>query len=185
MKLKPVIVQDANTKEVLMLAYANDAALQKTRETGNAWYFSRSRKKLWMKGEKSGNTQQVKEILEDCDKDALLYLVEQKGNACHTGKYSCFGAKKQFTLEDLEKIIAQRKKEMPKGSYTAKLLKSENLIYKKLKEECGEVIKAAKKEGKKRTIEEAADLLYFLEVLLGKKNISLAEVTKELGKRAG
>jgi len=88
--LIPVIVQDVNTKEVLMLAYTNLEALKKTMETGYAHYWSRSRKKLWMKGETSGNVQRVKEILVDCDNDALLFLVEQKGNACHTGQRTCF-----------------------------------------------------------------------------------------------
>jgi len=88
--LIPVVVQDAKTKEVLMLAYANKEALRKTFETGFAHYFSRSRKKLWMKGEESGNVQRVIEIRVDCDEDALLYIVEQKGVACHTGNYSCF-----------------------------------------------------------------------------------------------
>ena len=88
--LIPVVVQDAKTKEVLMLAYANEEALRKTFETGFAHYFSRSRKKLWMKGEESGNVQKVIEVRVDCDEDALLYIVEQKGVACHTGNYSCF-----------------------------------------------------------------------------------------------
>lgn len=88
--LVPVIVQDADTKEVLMLAYANEEALKKTFETGKAHYWSRSRKKLWMKGETSGNTQEVVEVKVDCDEDAVLYMVKQKGVACHTGNYTCF-----------------------------------------------------------------------------------------------
>uniref|UniRef100_A0A7C4S5D9 Phosphoribosyl-AMP cyclohydrolase n=1 Tax=Geoglobus ahangari TaxID=113653 RepID=A0A7C4S5D9_9EURY len=96
--LIPVVVQDARTKEVLMLAYANEEALRKTFETGFAHYFSRSRKKLWMKGEESGNVQKVIEVRADCDKDALLYIVEQRGVACHTGNYSCFFRK----LEGIE-----------------------------------------------------------------------------------
>jgi phosphoribosyl-AMP cyclohydrolase len=88
--LVPVVVQDARTKEVLMVAYANREALEKTLETGYAHYYSRSRKELWKKGETSGNTQRVKKVLVDCDGDTLLYLVEQKGVACHTGEYSCF-----------------------------------------------------------------------------------------------
>jgi phosphoribosyl-AMP cyclohydrolase len=88
--LIPVIVQDAESKEVLMLAYANEEALEKTLSTGYAHYWSRSRKKLWMKGETSGNTQKIKEVKTDCDHDTLLYVVEQKGPACHTGKYTCF-----------------------------------------------------------------------------------------------
>lgn len=185
MKLKPVIVQDVGTKEVLMLAWANDEALQKTKETGNAWYFSRSRKKLWKKGETSGNIQKVKAIFLDCDKDTLLYLVEQKGTgSCHLNKKTCFENKifgeKPFTLFDLEKIISQRAKEKPKGSYTVKLLENKKLLKEKILEEAKEVIEA---KGKKRTIEEVADLLYFLMVLLGKKGIRLSEIYKELNNR--
>lgn len=99
--LVPVVVQDAKTKEVLMLAYANEEALRKTFETGYAHYWSRSRKKLWMKGETSGNVQKVLEVRIDCDNDAILYIVEQKGVACHTGNYSCFY--RRLKPEDLEK----------------------------------------------------------------------------------
>jgi len=99
--LVPVVVQDAKTKEVLMLAYANEEALRKTFETGYAHYWSRSRKKLWMKGETSGNVQKVVEVRIDCDNDAILYVVEQKGVACHTGNYSCFY--RRLRPEDLEK----------------------------------------------------------------------------------
>lgn len=88
--LIPVVVQDANSKEVLMLAYTNKEALKRTLETGNAHYWSRSRQKLWMKGETSGNVQKIKDIIVDCDYDALLFIVEQKGNACHTGERTCF-----------------------------------------------------------------------------------------------
>ena len=125
--LKPVIVQDATTKEVLMLAYANEEAVEKTKETGYAWYWSRSRNKLWKKGETSGNTQKVIEIRDDCDGDALLYIVQQKGVACHTGKYSCFTEEKPFTLAELEEVICQRKLEKPEGSYTTRLLGDEQL----------------------------------------------------------
>ena len=99
--LVPVVVQDAKTKEVLMLAYANEEALRKTFETGYAHYWSRSRRKLWMKGETSGNVQKVVEVRIDCDNDAILYIVEQKGVACHTGNYSCFY--RRLKPEDLEK----------------------------------------------------------------------------------
>jgi len=179
-ELKPVIVQDAATKEILMVAYANDEALQATRDTGFATFWSRSRNKLWKKGETSGNLQKIVEVREDCDKDTLLYLVEPQGPACHTGKYSCFLQERPFMLEDLEQILKQRKQELPKDSYTAKLLKDENKIYEKLEEECGEVIQAAKSEGKQRTIEETADLLYHLMVLLASRDICLDEVLKEL-----
>lgn len=181
--LIPVIAQDINTKEVLMLAWANEKAVKKTKETGYAWYFSRSRNKLWKKGEESGNTQKVLEIKEDCDGDTLLYIVEQKGVACHTGKYTCFKEKKPFTLRELEQVLEQRKKEKPEGSYTVKLLEDENLACEKILEEAEEVVKAAKEEGKQRTIEEAGDLLYHLTVLLLGKGIKLGEVIYELEKR--
>ncbi len=100
--LVPVVVQDVKTKEVLMLAYANEEALKKTFETGYAHYWSRSRKKLWMKGETSGNVQKVVEVRIDCDNDAILYLVEQRGVACHTGNYSCFY--RTLKPEDLERV---------------------------------------------------------------------------------
>jgi len=189
--LIPVITQDKNTKEVLMLAYANEEALAKSRETGYAWYWSRSRNKLWLKGETSGNIQKIVEIRDDCDSDALLYVVEQKGVACHTGKYSCFGASglrcfgasKSFSLEELEKVIALRKLEKPEGSYTVKLLENEDLACEKVLEEGEEVVRAAKSEGKQRTIEESADVLYHLMVLLAGKDIKLSEVIGELEKR--
>ena len=191
-ELKPVVVQDFVTKEVLMLAYANEEALKKTKETGFAWYWSRSRDKLWLKGETSGNTQKIVEIRDDCDQDALLYIVEQKGVACHTGKYSCFDAKglrdyeakkKQFTLEELERVIQQRKLEKPEGSYTTKLLDNEILLRSKIMEEAAELCQAVKKEGKQRIIEETADVLYFILVQLAKKEIRLSEILQELKKR--
>ena len=190
-ELKPVIVQDASTKEVLMLAYANEEAVRKTKETGYAWYWSRSRNKLWMKGETSGNVQKIVEIQDDCDNDALLYIVEQKGVACHTGKYSCFGvpglrgsgAPKSFSLEELEKVINQRKLEKPENSYTTKLLNDEAFLRSKILEEAAELCQAAKKEGRQRTIEETADLLYFIFVLLASKDIKLSEIIGELEKR--
>src|SRR3989344_8006473 len=135
--LIPVIAQDYESGEVLMLAYANQAAIKKSLKTKRAWYFSRERKKLWKKGEQSGNVQILRGVFEDCDSDALLYLVEQKGKwACHLGTRTCFEkkifGKKLFTLFDLEKIIERRKKERPAGSYTVKLLENKNFIYEKL-----------------------------------------------------
>ena len=181
--LIPVIIQDFSTKEVLMLAYANEEALEKTRGTGYAWYWSRSRGKLWKKGETSGNVQKIVEVRGDCDSDALLYIVEQKGVACHTGKYSCFKEKRPFTLEELEKVIEQRKQEKPEGSYTVKLLENLDYSCEKVLEEAEEFVRAAKSEGKQRTIEEAADVLYHLMVLLAGKGIKLSEVLTELSNR--
>jgi len=176
MNLKPVVVQDANTREVLMLAYANDEALQKTKETGYAWYWSRSRNKLWMKGETSGNVQKIVGVRDDCDNDALLYLVEQKGVACHTGRYSCFGDSWTWGLGDLEALIEQRKLEKPAGSYTVKLLENKTFLLGKVLEELGEFLQDF-------SVEEAADFVYHFMVLLKAKGIKLSGVIKELEKR--
>ena len=173
MNLKPVVVQDARTREVLMLAWANDEALKKTRETGYAWYWSRSRNKLWKKGETSGNVQKIVEVRDDCDNDALLYVVEQKGVACHTGKYSCFGGSGAWGLGSLEKIIEQRKRDKPTGSYTVKLLENESFLIGKVLEELGEFLQDF-------SVEEAADFVYHFMVLLKAKGIKLSEVIKEL-----
>ena len=178
--LKPVIVQDALTKEVLMLAWANDEALQKTRESGYAWFYSRSRKKLWKKGETSDNVMKIVEIRDDCDKDAMLYIVNPSGPACHNGTYSCFTDKKPFTLESLEQIIAQRKRDLPEDSYTAKLLQDEQLLKRKIIEEATELILA---ENRDEAVLEAADVFYHLIVMLSNNGIELSEVYSELKAR--
>lgn len=200
--LIPAIVQDISTKDVLMMAYMNEESLQKTLETGNTWLYSRSRQKLWMKGETSGNVQLVKKIKYDCDNDTLLILVEPKGPACHTGDKTCFhreleaGIQKPEEIEEVKsaiegpiltqlyKVIAERKKEMPEGSYTAKLFK-EGLgkIVAKISEESTEVIEAAFEKNKKDIIAESADLIYHLLVLLAEKDIDFKEVEAELRKR--
>lgn len=127
--------------------------------------------------------QKIIDIKDDCDNDALLYIVEQSNVACHTGKYSCFSEEKPFTLGELEQVLLQRKADKPEGSYTVKLLQDDSLVFEKIREETEEVIVAAKKEGKQRTIEESADVLYHLIVLLAKQEISVEEVLVELGKR--
>ncbi len=190
--LIPAIVQDARDGRVLMLAYMNEEALQKTLEAGETWFYSRSRRKLWHKGETSGHTQAVRSIAYDCDADALLIQVEQQGSACHTGAASCFyrklhtrgAAPEGSFLPELERIIAERKAEMPEGSYVAGLL-SQGLdrILKKIAEEAGEVIIAAKNEGRDELIYECGDLLFHLLVLLAAKNITLAEISSELARR--
>jgi phosphoribosyl-AMP cyclohydrolase / phosphoribosyl-ATP pyrophosphohydrolase len=190
--LIPVIIQDANTGEVLTLAYANEEAVRKTIETGEAHYYSRSRGELWHKGEMSGNAQKVVEIRLDCDGDALLYRVVPRGPACHTGEYSCFftpvmgldgnTSNLSWTLARLAGTIAERHREMPEGSYTVKLLQDgTGRLAQKVGEEAVEVVIAAL-EGEKLA-EESADLLYHLLVLLEECGIKPEEVAKVLDER--
>lgn len=193
--LIPAIVQDYATGEVLMMAYMNKEALGKTVSTGRAHYFSRSRNKLWLKGETSGNFQDVKAIYYDCDEDAVLLKVEQIGAACHTGERSCFfrrvdnGAEEAAglaVLSDLFKTIEQRKKAAPEKSYVASLYaKGIDAILEKVKEESSELIDAAKDNKKGEIIHETADLLFHTFILLGQKNISLQDILNELKRRAG
>ncbi|MDK2983081.1 MAG: phosphoribosyl-AMP cyclohydrolase / phosphoribosyl-ATP pyrophosphohydrolase [Thermococcaceae archaeon] len=189
----PVIVQDTKG-EVLTLAYMNKEALEKTIKTGYAHYYSRSQKRIRMKGEISGNVQKVREIRIDCDNDALLLIVEQVGVACHTGNYSCFYRKlgepekteKEIDysltiLRELEELIKERKKAPREKSYTSLLFKEgKEKIYKKFGEEAIEVLVADKREN---IIYETADLLYHLLVLLAYNEISLGEVMNELRRR--
>ena len=194
--LMPAIVQDVDTKEVLMLAYMNDESLRKTLSTGETWFWSRSRKELWHKGETSGHIQKVKSINYDCDGDTLLIQVEQVGVACHTGARSCFfnllylyeeerGEKIDSDLiERLYKIITDRKVNPKENSYTNYLL-DEGLdkILKKVGEEAAEVIIAAKNPDRDELIYETGDLLYHLLVLLNKKDVVPREIFAELGNR--
>ncbi len=191
--LIPVIAQDAATNEVLTLAYANPEAVEKTFATGEAHYYSRSRDELWRKGETSGNTQKVVEVHLDCDGDALLYRVEPRGPACHTGARSCFftpvygGSSEEApdlgqTLTRLAGTIAGRREEMPEGSYTAKLLqRGTGYAAQKVGEEAVEVVVAAL-EGEKLA-EESADLLYHLLVLLEERGVKTEEVARVLDER--
>jgi phosphoribosyl-AMP cyclohydrolase / phosphoribosyl-ATP pyrophosphohydrolase len=190
--LVPVIAQDANTNEVLMLAYANEEALIKTIETGEAYYYSRSRRELWRKGATSGNTQKVVEVRLDCDGDALLYRVAPRGPACHTGEDSCFftlvlspdgdAPNLGRTLTRLAGTIAERHREMPEGSYTAKLIgRGPGRVAQKVGEEAVEVVVAALRGEK--LAEESADLLYHLLVLLEERGVRPEEVAKVLDER--
>ena len=190
--LVPVVTQDANTGEVLMLAYANEEAIRKTVESGEAHYHSRSRDELWYKGATSGNTQMMVEIRLDCDGDALLYRVDPRGPACHTGAYSCFftslaGSDGETlslgrTLERLAGTIAERHREMPEGSYTAKLLqRGTGRVAQKVGEEAVEVVVAALKGEK--LAEETADLLYHLMILLEERNVPVEKVARVLDER--
>ncbi|WP_175990313.1 bifunctional phosphoribosyl-AMP cyclohydrolase/phosphoribosyl-ATP diphosphatase HisIE [Bacillus sp. Marseille-Q1617] len=190
--LVPAIVQDAESKEVLTLAYMNETSLAKTLETGETWFYSRSRQELWHKGGTSGNTQTVKSIVWDCDKDALLVLVDKKGPACHKGEESCFhekvfgesAAPGENILLTLEALIADREKERPEGAYTTYLFeKGVDKILKKVGEEASEVIIAAKNRDAEELKWEVADLLYHVLVLLREQELPLEEVLGVLVER--
>ena len=190
--LAPVVVQDAQTGQVLMLAYANAEAIAKTEETGEAHFWSRSRQELWHKGATSGNTQRVVDIRMDCDGDALLYRVQPAGPACHTGHTTCFYrtlsgnqvTDEQAVLAKLEAIIADRRAHPREGSYTAKLFAAgEDEIVKKVGEEAIEVVVAAKGETDERLVYELADLVYHTLVLLAGRGLAWADVEAELARR--
>jgi phosphoribosyl-AMP cyclohydrolase / phosphoribosyl-ATP pyrophosphohydrolase len=188
--LVPCVVQDAGTGEVLTLAYMNREALERTRASGETWFWSRSRQELWHKGDTSGNVQRVKELRWDCDADALLALVEPAGPACHTGERTCFhnGDLEPVpgeALAALERTIARRRAERPKGSYTAALLDDPRRIGEKVREEAEEVVRSAGEESDERVAAEAADVLYHLAVLLASRGLSFADAFAELnGRRA-
>jgi phosphoribosyl-AMP cyclohydrolase / phosphoribosyl-ATP pyrophosphohydrolase len=177
-ELKAAIVQDAETNRVLMLAWMNDEAERLTRETGEAWFWSRSRQELWRKGATSGNTLAVEELRDDCDGDALLVRVRPAGPACHTGSLSCFAPA-------LWRTISERALERPAGSYTTELLEAGvGASARKLGEEAVELAVAALDESDERVIEEAADLVYHLYVLLAARGLDVAQVEDELTARS-
>ncbi|KJR68197.1 bifunctional phosphoribosyl-AMP cyclohydrolase/phosphoribosyl-ATP diphosphatase HisIE [Bacillus velezensis] len=188
--LIPAIVQDAASKEVLTLAYMNRESYEKTIETKETWFYSRSRGELWHKGATSGNTQKVKAIRYDCDQDALIVLAEPSGPTCHKGSYSCFSPEKADAqdrfgiLNELESVIAKRQAEMPDGAYTTYLFREGvDKILKKVGEEAAEVIIAAKNRDHEELKWEAADLLYHLLVLLREQSLPLDDVLDVLAKR--
>ncbi len=192
--LVPAIVQDVHTGQVLMLAYVNAEALERTLETGEAWFWSRSRRELWHKGATSGNTQRVVEVRYDCDADALLLRVEPRGPACHTGHQSCFYRRLSGSpqpedagspvLGHLWSVILDRKAHPRPGSYTCQLLEAgEPRILKKIGEEAVEVLVAAQSEGDERLVSELADLVYHSMVLLAARDLSWADVEVELKRR--
>jgi phosphoribosyl-ATP pyrophosphohydrolase/phosphoribosyl-AMP cyclohydrolase len=186
--LAPCVVQDARTGEVLTLAYVNEEALRRTRETGEMHFWSRSRGELWHKGETSGNVQRLVALRLDCDADALLALVEPAGPACHTGERTCFhngdrAPVAHEALPALERVVAERGASMPEGSYTAELLADPKRIADKLREEAEETARAAADEGDERVAEEAADVLYHLEVLLASRGLSVADAFEVLNGR--
>jgi phosphoribosyl-ATP pyrophosphohydrolase/phosphoribosyl-AMP cyclohydrolase len=174
--LKAAIVQDATDGRVLMLAWMDDEALRLTRETGEAWFWSRSREKLWRKGETSGNVLAVEEVRDDCDGDALLVRVRPAGPACHTGSTSCFAPA-------LWRTVVERVRERPQGSYVASLADAGVArAAQKVGEEALEAALAAV-AGDGRLVEEAADLVFHLYVLLAVAGVDIAEVEDELNRR--
>ena len=185
------IAQDYETGEVLMQAYMNAEALEKTLETGYAHYYSRSRKALWKKGETSGHTQKVISAAFDCDRDCLLMQVEQKGVACHTGARSCFfdrvlkGDMAGLTfLGELARVVKDRKKNPVEGSYTAYLFsRGVDKIAKKMGEEAVETVIASKNDDKAELTHEISDLIYHLLVLMEAKGVSLSDLCTELERR--
>ncbi len=189
--LIPAIVVDAKTKKVLTLAYMNRESLEISLEKELTCFWSRSRNKLWLKGETSGNYQHIVSITADCDNDALVVLVEPDGPACHTGSYSCFTKpvfqseeRSEFSYEGLMELIRGRKTNPQDGSYTTYLFnKGLDKILKKVGEESTEVIIAAKAEDKKETVYEIADLAYHIMVLMVETGISLDDIRDELASR--
>lgn len=190
--LIPTVTQDAATGQVLMLAYANTEAVERTLTTREAHYYSRSRQELWHKGATSGHTQRVLEVRYDCDADALLYRVEQRGAACHTGEYSCFY--RSFTdsappgigemMGTLERVVKSRLETLPEGSYVAKLhARGLGYVAQKVVEEAGESIVAALERKPDELVNEAADLLFHLTVLLEESGVSLQDVAAKLAER--
>jgi phosphoribosyl-ATP pyrophosphohydrolase/phosphoribosyl-AMP cyclohydrolase len=187
--LVPCVVQDWGSGEVLTLAYMNEEALRRTRETGELHLWSRSRAELWHKGATSGNTQAVRALRLDCDGDALLALVEPAGPACHTGERTCFHRGEleppapHESLPGLERTLAARARQRPAGSYTVTLLDDPPLIGAKVMEEAEEVARAAREESDERVDEEAADVLYHLLVLLHSRQRALADAERVLDAR--
>ncbi|MFP4023531.1 MAG: bifunctional phosphoribosyl-AMP cyclohydrolase/phosphoribosyl-ATP diphosphatase HisIE [Thiohalospira sp.] len=183
--LVPAIIQNYNTKEVLMLGFMNREAYEKTIEKKLVTFYSRTRNELWTKGETSGNYLNVKEIITDCDNDTLLILAEPTGPVCHTGSKTCFANQNvSFDLNYLQQVIDKRKMEMPEGSYTTKLFtKGINKIAQKVGEEAVELIIEAKDNNDELFLNEAADLVYHLLVLLSAKGFKLNDVIQILEKR--
>jgi phosphoribosyl-ATP pyrophosphohydrolase/phosphoribosyl-AMP cyclohydrolase len=177
-ELRAAIVQDAESGRVLMLAWMDAEAERRTRESGEAWFWSRSRQEYWHKGATSGSTLAVEELRDDCDGDALLLRVRPAGPACHTGSLSCFAPA-------LWRTVSERAATRPEGSYTARLLdEGTAACARKVGEEAVEVVTAALAESDERVVEEAADLVYHLYVLLAARGLDVAAVEDELSRRA-
>lgn len=173
--LLPTIVQDENS-QVLMLAFSSRQSLSKTFKTNKATYYSRSRKRLWTKGETSGNCQQFIKARYDCDRDALLFTVRQRNVACHTGSYSCFGGR-EFSFEELYDVVLDRVARPREGSYTSRIASDERAVLEKIKEEVEEVLEYKDRDN---LVWEIADLIYFLTILMAKKGVSFKDIKNEL-----
>ena len=185
--LIPAIVQDNNTNKVLMLGFMNEEAYEETKETSKVTFFSRTKNRLWMKGETSGNTLQVVSMMVDCDNDTILIKANPAGPVCHTGADTCFGEKNVediMFLKYLQDFIEQRRQEMPEGSYTTSLfLKGVNRMAQKVGEEAVETVIEATNGTEDGFIYEASDLIYHLIVLLTSKGLRLEDLARELKKR--
>ena len=185
--LVPAVIQDANSAKVLMLGFMNKEAYEKTKSTGQVTFYSRTKERLWTKGEESGNFLDVKEILDDCDNDTLLIKVTPRGPVCHTGADTCFSETNEsgiHFLRQLQDLIALRKKEMPEDSYTTKLFtKGINKIAQKVGEEAVELVIESKDNNDDLFLNESADLIYHLLVLLTEKGFDIADVIKILEER--
>ena len=188
--LLPAIIQNSSSKKVLMLGWMNQESYDKTLETKKVWFYSRTRKKLWEKGESSKNYLEVDQIKLDCDNDSILIFAKPAGPTCHTLKESCFdksiedSENNDFSIEYLEKLIQTRKIEKPKNSYTTELFdEGIKKISKKLGEEASEVIIASLAEKRSDLVYESADLMYHLLVLLANEEISFDEIVDELSNR--
>ena len=185
--LVPAIIQDSVTQKVLMLGFMNEEALHKTVDTGKVTFFSRTKGRLWTKGEQSGNFLYVKSIRQDCDHDTLLIKAEPCGPVCHTGADTCFGEKNEddfLFIQYLQDFIEKRKNEMPEGSYTTTLFRSGvNRMAQKVGEEAVETVIEATNGTDDRLIYEASDLLYHLIVLLPSKGYRIEDLARELKKR--
>ncbi|MGM0586977.1 MAG: bifunctional phosphoribosyl-AMP cyclohydrolase/phosphoribosyl-ATP diphosphatase HisIE [Bacteroidota bacterium] len=190
--LLPAVIQDVTTKQVLMLGYMNKEAVQQTLKKGKVTFYSRSKERLWMKGEQSGNVLDVEHIEADCDQDALLIEARPHGPTCHTGNISCFHDK-TFTpaeqsgyrfLAELEQLLYQRKQQLPEGSYTASMFqKGDNKVAQKVGEEAVETVIAALNEEQSDFRYESADLLFHLMMLLVQKDMRFSEIVDELEQR--
>lgn len=175
----PTVVQDADTMQVLMVANSTAQSVRMALETGKATYYSRSRNEIWVKGASSGNTQGLVSARFDCDMDALLFLVKQKGNACHLGRYSCFGDK-DFTINELYELLLDRKKLLPEKSFTTKLFKDDFFLKRKIMEEAFESVNFEEGDGLEW---EAADLAYFMLTFMAKHNITPQDIVNNLASR--
>ncbi|MCK4920145.1 MAG: bifunctional phosphoribosyl-AMP cyclohydrolase/phosphoribosyl-ATP diphosphatase HisIE [Bacteroidales bacterium] len=185
--LIPAVIQDSASKTILMVGFMNEEAYKKTKKTGKVCFYSRSKKRLWTKGEESGNFLFVEKIIPDCDNDTLLIKAKPAGPVCHTGTDTCFNEEnigELHFLEYLEELLYDRKKKMPEDSYTTTLFKEGvNKIAKKLGEEAVELIIEAKDKNDDLFLNEAADLFYHLEVMLVNRDVSIKDVFRVLEKR--